>query len=180
QFLDDNPTGTPSDTFAVHVRLRDDDTGFDDDQVSLTVKNVDPSIGTLTISSPINENDFATLQGTYGDIGTQDTHFLDIDWDGNGTFDQTVAVSGGAFSVSHQYLDDTPTGTSMDTFTVHVRLRDDDTGFDTDQVDLTVKNVDPSIDELKIVSPINENDVTTLKGSYSDVGTLDTHMLDID
>src|SRR5262249_44670307 len=130
--------------------------------------------------SPINENGVATLQGTYSDVGSQDTHLLDIDWDGDNTYDQTVAVTAGSFQVDHQYLDDNPTGTPSDTFPIHVRLRDDDTGSDTGEVNLTVNNVAPTIDELKIFTPINENDVTTLKGSFSDVGTLDMHQLDID
>ena len=69
----------------------------------------------LTIRSPIDENGAAILTGTYTDVGTQDTHELDIDWDGDGVFDQTVVVTGGAFTVTRQFLDDNPTGTPSDT-----------------------------------------------------------------
>ena len=120
------------------------------------------------------------LTGTYTDLGTQDTHELDIDWDGDGTFDQTVAVTGGTFTVTHQFLDDNPTGTASDTFNVNVRLRDDDGGVATESVPLTVKNVAPTITSLTITSPINENQTATLTGTYSDPGPLDTHELDID
>ncbi|QEG36790.1 hypothetical protein Pr1d_41260 [Bythopirellula goksoeyrii] len=180
QYLDDNPTGTPSDTFNVNVRLRDDDTGQATASVPLTVNNIAPHIDSLLITTPINENGTATLSGTYSDIGTLDTHQLDIDWDGDGTYDQMVAVAGGVFSVTHQYLDDNPTGTPSDTFNVNVRLRDDDTGEATASVPLSVNNVAPTIDSLTITTPINEDGTTTLSGTYSDVGTLDTHQLDID
>ncbi|MFO0925216.1 MAG: hypothetical protein U0905_22370 [Pirellulales bacterium] len=46
------------------------------------------------------------LSGTYSDIGTQDyACILSIDW-GEGRFN--VAVSGGMFSFTHQYLDYEP------------------------------------------------------------------------
>ena len=180
QYLDDVPTNTPSDTFNVNVRLRDDDTGQDTASVSLTVNNLAPKIDTISITSPIDENGTATLTGTYSDVGTLDTHELDIDWDGDGSYDQTVSVAGGTFSVTHQYLDDDPTGTPSDTFNVNVRLRDDDTGHDTESASLSVNNLNPKIDSLSITTPISENGIATITGTYSDVGMLDTHELDID
>ncbi|TWU24731.1 PKD domain-containing protein [Bythopirellula polymerisocia] len=180
QYLDDNPTATPSDTFNVNVRLRDDDTGQVTGSVPLTVNNVAPQFQTLSLASPINENGTATVTGTYSDVGSFDTHQLDIDWNGDGTYDQTVTVTGGVFAVSHQYLDDDPTGTPSDTFNVNLRLRDDDTGHVVASVPLTVNNLAPKIDSLSITSPINEYGIATLTGTYSDVGSLDTHQLDID
>jgi hypothetical protein len=175
QFLDDNPTGTPSDTFNVHVRLRDDDGGEDTASVELTVENADPVV-ILNPIAAINENGTATLSGTYTDAGTLDTHELDIDWDGDGTFDETIAVVGGSFTVSHQFLDDNPTGTPSDTFNVNVRLRDDDGGAVTASRPLTVRNVNPIV-TVSTPGSINENEIATLNGTISDVGTLDTFTL---
>ncbi len=180
QYDDDDPTGTASDAFNVNVRLRDDDTGSDTDSVSLTVSNLAPEIQSLSVGGPISENESATLSGTYTDVGTLDTHELDIDWNGDGAYDQTITVIGGIFSIGHQYDDDNPTGTQSDTFSVNVRLRDDDTGSDTGSAKLTVNNVVPDIHTLSIASPIFVNDTATLSGTYSDVGPLDTHLLDID
>jgi hypothetical protein len=126
----------------------------------------------------INENGTATLTGTYTDVGTQDTHELDIDWDGDGTFDQTVLVTGGAFTVTRQFLDDNPTATASDTFDINVRLRDDDGGVSTDSKPLTVQNVNPSV-TLTPPQPINEDETAILAGSISDVGTQDTFTLTV-
>jgi hypothetical protein len=178
QILDDNPTGTTSDSFQVNVRLRDDDGGEALRSVPLTVRNVAPVFTNLSLTSLVSENDTATLTGTYTDVGTQDTHSLDIDWDGDGTFDQTVVVSGGSFSVTHQFLDDKPTGTS-DTFAVMVRLRDDDGGQVVKPVETTVINANPAV-VLNTIATINENGTAILSGTYSDPGPLDTHELDID
>jgi hypothetical protein len=180
QYFDDNPTGTTSDTFNINVRLRDDDTGQATRSVPLTVRNVAPLFGNVSVTTPIVENGTATLTGTYTDVGTQDTHQLDIDWDGDGTFDQTVTVTGGNFSVTHQYLDDNPTGTPSDTFNVNVRLRDDDGGEAARSLSLNVQNAAPSFSNVSVTSPVIENGTAILTGTYTDVGTQDTHQLDID
>ena len=80
-------------------------------------------VSNLTVESPIDENQFASLRGTIDDNDVGDTFTLDIDW-GNGdtnsiTLDTVVltnaAVSGDLvtwnpatyeFEVQHQYLDD--------------------------------------------------------------------------
>jgi PKD repeat protein len=180
QILDDNPTGTTSDTFNVNVRLRDDDGGEATGAVPLTVRNVSPSITALAVTSPVVENGTATLTGSYVDAGTQDTHTLDLDWNGDGTFDQTVAVSGGSFSVTRQFLDDDPTGTSSDTFNVNVRLRDDDGGTTLAATVLTVRNANPVVVLDPGAISIFENGTAVLSGTYNDVGSLDSHELDID
>lgn len=181
KFLDDNPSSTSSDTYTVTATVTNPLGGSDTAEAMILVKNVAPKIDSLLISSPtINENDSVTLTGTYSDPGTLDTHELDIDWDGDGNFDQTVAVSGGMFSVTQQILDDDPTGTSGDMVTIAVRLRDDDGGVDTESTILTVSNLNPEFLSVTLTSPINENDVATLAGTYADTGTLDTHELDID
>ena len=180
QYLDDNPTNTLSDINQVVVKVIDDDMGTDMATHDVLVNNVAPTIDTLSITTPINENNTATLTGTYSDPGTLDTFELDIDWDGDSNFDETVTVSGGSFSVAHQYFDDNPTNTSSDTFDVMVRLRDDDSGIDTDQVALTVDNVSPSDIQITPLVMIDENGIAQLQMSFVDPGILDTHTVDID
>lgn len=179
RYLDDNPTGTSADTntFSATVTNLSGESGSA--TADVLVKNLAPQLNSLSITSPINENDTATLTGTYSDVGSLDTHELDIDWDGNGTYDQTVAVTGGAFSVTHQFLDDDPTGTPSDTSNVNVRLRDDDTGQATASIPLTVQNIAPTV-ELDPTTMISENEIATLSGSISDVGSLDTFTLEVD
>ena len=183
QYLDDGPApgnGIASDTSTISVTVADDDTHSGSDTENVSVKNVAPEILSLSIVSPIHETESATLTGTYSDAGTKDAHWLDIDWNGDGFFEQTLAVSGGNFSISNQFNDDNPTGTASDTFNVNVRLRDDDAGVGTASASLTVNNVAPEILSLSINSPIQVGQTATLSGSFTDVGPQDTHQLDID
>ena len=180
KFLDDDPSGTSSDTYTVTATVTNSLGGSDTSSTTILVKNIAPKINSLSITSPINENDTTTLSGTYSDPGILDTHELDIDWDGDGNFDQAVAVSGGTFSVTRQILDDDPTGTPSDTVNVKIRLRDDDGGVDTESAILTVNNLNPEFLSVTVTAPINENGVATLTGTFKDTGTLDTHELDID
>ena len=99
--------------------------------LSVTVNNVAPVILSLSATS-VDENGLVTLSGTYSDTGTQDTHTLTIDW-GEGPVTLPLPVSGGSFSFTHQYLDDNPSGTASDLYTIGVTLTDDDTGTDVEQ-----------------------------------------------
>ena len=93
-----------------------------------------PSNVTIRLSAnSINENDAVTLSGTFYDaydylIGN---HTVTINW-GDGSLNTVVSVPGGngtfniPTGVTHQYLDDNPTGTSSDNYTISVTLSDDD------------------------------------------------------
>ncbi len=175
QYLDDQPTNTASDQYAIQVTLTDDDGGFDADSTTTTISNVAPTIDNLSATS-VDENGTVHLTGTYHDVGTLDTHMLTINW-GEGA-PQTLLVTGGTFAFTHQYLDDQPTNTASDQYTIQVTLTDDDGGLDTDSTTTTISNVAPTIDNLSATS-VDENGTVHLTGSYHDVGTLDTHLLTI-
>ncbi len=175
----DGPSSHP-----VVLRVTDSGSLTDTDASTVAVDNVDPVIDSLAITSPIDEDGTATLSGEYSDDGTPDTHELDVDWDGDSVFDQTVTVAGGVFSVPHQYLDDDPSGSPSDTFDVNVQLRDDDTGAATDAVSLTVDNVEPVITSLDssatFADKAEEGETVTVSGAFTDVGTLDMHTASVD
>src|SRR5262249_27932365 len=124
QYLDDNPTNTPSDVYTVGVTVADDDTGSLSASTSVTVRNVDPTRTALWATS-VNEGGTSTLRGTIGDVGTQDTFKVEIDWDGDGTYDQTLTgLAAGTFTATHTYPDDGPSpgnNTPSDTYQVRVR-----------------------------------------------------------
>src|SRR5207245_949058 len=80
QYLDDNPSGTASDVYAISVTVTDDDTGSGAAATSVTVNNVAPSVTSLTPASSINENDVHAAPPTFTDDGTQDTHTVVIGW----------------------------------------------------------------------------------------------------
>ena len=180
QYADDNPTATPSDSYNVNVKLVDDDTGSATANATITVNNAAPSLYISLLPASVFEGQSAILSGSYTDPGISDTHTLYIDWDNNGTYDQTQAVSGGIFSFSPQYPDDNPTGTPSDIYNVSVKLVDDDTGTATASASVTVNNVAPSLSVSFSPSSINEGQSATLTGTYTDPGVSDTHTLYID
>ena len=182
-YLDDAPNGTAQDTYNIKYRISDDDTGELNVTAAstVTVKNVAP--GNLVLNGPftINENDSIVLTGTFTDPGTLDQHTVEIDWDGDGTYDQTLTLALGArsFSATHQYLDDLPTGSPVDTNNINVRLRDDDLGEANATTTVTVNNVNPVV-SLNGPFTINENGFINLSGTFTDAGTLDSHIVQID
>ena len=180
QYLDDNPTGGSSDNYTISVTVTDDDLGTVSGTSGVTVNNVAP--GTVTLNGPftINENGSITLTGSFVDPGSQDSHSVEIDWDGDGTYDQTVNLGVGArsFSASHKYLDDNPTATPSDTNIINVRVTDDDTGVGSAASAVTINNVAPAV---TITGPANVVVGVPQKFvvDFTDLGTLDTHELSI-
>ena len=90
----------------------------------VTVENVDPEVGVT--GDVIDEGGIATIEVTLSDVGTLDKHTIDIDWGLGETPDLGVAISPGETTFTHQYLDDNPTGTLSDDYTVGVTVTDDD------------------------------------------------------
>jgi subtilisin-like proprotein convertase family protein len=80
-----------------------------------------------------------------------------------------------SFSLTHQYLDDNPTATATDNYTIGLTITDDDTGTTSDNATVTVNNVAPEI----VSSPTNQSEqysdsITPVIITVTDVGTLDT------
>ncbi len=167
----------------IKVDLEDED-GFYENagSLELQVMNVAPLITEFSLGqAEINENGVVTLVGAFSDPGTLDTHRLTVDWgDGNS---EALALDLGAreFLTPHQYLDDNPTGTSSDTYSINLTLTDDDSGSDSTSTNVAVKNVAPEIMSLVVNPPfVEEHGIITLTGAFSDMGTLDTHSATID
>ena len=114
--------------YTVNVRVVDDDGGEAVGSGTVRVNNVAPAAVTVVATSPIAENGVTDLTVTFTDPGTLDGHTVEVDW-GDGTV-ETLAVAAGSrtFAATHQYLDDNPTSTSSDNYTVSVRVLDDDGG----------------------------------------------------
>jgi len=163
------------------VTVSDDDLGTDSAGTTVTVDNVPPQLANVAVTSPIDENDVATLTGSITDPGTLDTFTVTVDW-GDGSPVDTFSYAAGTttFSETHQYLDDDPSGTSSDNCNIAVTVNDDDLGADSDGVLVTVNNVAPQLANIVVTSPIDENDFATLSGDIIDPGTLDTFTLTVD
>ena len=124
---------TPDDngTYVVTLTATDDDGGVGTATETIEVANVAPTLNDLTLSETnINEGDSTTLAGTISDPGTEDTFTIEIDWDGDGTVDETHTGvrAAGAFNYAHTYLDDDPSATPSDTYDVGINVTDDDGG----------------------------------------------------
>ena len=123
-------------------------------------------------ATTINENDTVRLMGTYSDVGTLDTHELTIDWgDGSDGGVETVAVAGGSFDIPHQYLDDNPTGTMSDEYTIRVTLPDVESGAITDTIKVTVLNVAPTVDAGADTILNEDAELSSHSVSFSDPGS---------
>ncbi|NND75131.1 MAG: hypothetical protein HKN44_09000 [Ilumatobacter sp.] len=186
-FTDDDPTVTPSDDFTVDISIGDDDLGSDTKtSPTITVNNVDPVLGPLTVTPMIDEDGTVSLSGSFTDVGVDDTHTVSVDW-GEGLPEPATVVQAagsGTFSATHQYLDDDPTASPQDTSTITVTVTDDDSGTDSGTVDTIVKNVDPVVtsvaSDATFADKANEGEVVNVTGTFTDVGTLDTHTASID
>src|SRR5262249_29669586 len=144
----------------------------------VNVNNVAPALSNLTLSATtISENDAVTLNGTFTDPGTLDTHTVTIDWGDSGGIPDTdtlqLAAGVLSFQATHRYLDN-PAGTPLGgIFPIHVAVTDKDGDFGTADTGIVVNNATPNV---KI---IGDNVNTTpshvfLNSMVVEPGTLDT------
>ena len=88
-------------------------------------RNVAPVLADVTVTSPVDEGDVATLTGTVVDPDTLDSHTVVINWGpGEGTTILELAAGVSTFTATHQYRDDNPTGTPSDTYLLSVTVTD--------------------------------------------------------
>lgn len=206
RYLDDAPSLTSSDNYAISATVTDDDLGVGTDRKTLTVADTAPREVTfeptsVLIPGPDGETDSAPLDGaltegaivtyagSFKDTGTLDTHTITVDFgDGSEKVPATRVGTDGtySFNVVHQFTDDDPTDTVKDDYAVKVAVKDDD-GLQTELTEtVEVSNVAPSNVTLanKGDDPdfalLQENQETTLVGSFLDPGAGDTHTVKID
>lgn len=178
QYIDDNPSGTPSDVYPVSVTVTDDDTGVGTASTNVTVNNVAPEV--TAIGDTIVENGVATVSGIIIDPGSQDTFTVVIDWGAGEGSDALVLGAGAtAYSATHQYLDDNPSGTASDVYSILVTVTDDDSGVGNALTSVTVINVAPVVEagpdlETGYGIPVE------IVASLTDTGIADTYAATID
>jgi hypothetical protein len=171
----DNGTYTTSET----ATDGDGDT-YMDNPVTVQVLNVPPSLQGVTLTPEINENGFANLSGRISDPGILDNFTLTVNWgDGNAAHPDisTYALAAGTlnFDVSHQFL-------SPGNYTVSTFVTDKDNGVSpTVTLGLKVDDLPPVLAPIAVnpVQTFEGGRVVTVSGSYTDVGTLDTHIVTI-
>ena len=153
RYLDDDPSGTPSDEYETELILYDDDGGADTVSTTVIVNNVAP-IADAGATIYIDEGETASYSGSYDDPGTLD--ICDVDWWSN-----DISSS----SSTAVYGDDGD-------YTVIMTVTDDDMGTDTDSMVVSVWNVDPTIKWFDPVSG-DENQPITVSATATDPGSDD-------
>lgn len=128
-YLDDDPTGTPSDLYAIAITVADDDLGVGSADTSVLVNNVPPtaSIDSITdeAGNAVGEDVDVVLVGleidlaaSFADVGSRDTHDVAIDW-ADGTPNGTHTTSP---------VSDTHTYWMTGAYDILVTVTDDDSG----------------------------------------------------
>ncbi|HVT26667.1 MAG TPA: PKD domain-containing protein, partial [Lacipirellulaceae bacterium] len=167
--------------YTVTVKVFDNNGGSDTKSFNVMVQNVPPVLVTAP-DQTVAEGHLLDLSGTGGapplglfvDPGLLDTHTATVNWgDGSTTENATIipGVGAGALGGTHKYAED-------GTYTVTVKVMDNDGGSDTRTFDVTVKDVTPGV-ALNPVPDINENGIVTLTGTYTDPGIQDSQTLTV-
>lgn len=162
-----NATFTCSDdgVFTVNVRVTDNHGQSSVDSSTVTVSNVAPVISAES-NRTVVEGAIVTVNNTFTDVGSADTHFVNVDWgDGNG--DGQAATAGVQLSINYTYADN-------GVYIVVVNVTDDNGGWDTDTFSVNVTNAAPVLNAGNAVT-INESESITLNATFTDAGTADTH-----
>ena len=97
-------------------------------RVRVNGENDPVTITSLNVTNT-NENGFVNLAGTFSDVDFSDSHTVTINWGdpsspGNTQTISLSSTSPQAFSASHQYLDDNPSGTPQDNYQITVTVAD--------------------------------------------------------
>ena len=174
-----------SGTFAVTATVADDDGGSGTVSRDLVIHNSVPHIRSVQVlPGTLDEGGTVQLNVGFSDFWFNDTFTADIDWGDGTTSEISLAARTVFFSATHQYLDDDPTGTRQDDYTINVTVTDDEGASDTETESVTVRNVAPEI--LSITSTAAgagetlPGQTVSITATFSDIGTLDTHTAVID
>ncbi len=157
------PSHTYADNGSFSVSLTVSD-GFLDNTAatSVTIDNVAPAVsagsdGTVDEGSPFHRS------GSFTDPGA-DTWGATVDY-GEGGGSENLPLAGKTFSLSHSYVDN-------GSYTIAVSVSDDDGGTGTDDVQVTVENVAPTVDAGPDAS-LTSGETFDFSGSFSDPGVDD-------
>jgi PKD repeat protein len=178
-------------TFLVGLRVTDEFGESDTDAATITVLNVSPAIGEISLPASIIENAVLELVVNFTDPGTADVHTVSVDWGDGHSEGLTLPTGDRSVHFLHLYLDDFPSGTSSDLYAITIQVIDDDGGEGIKSGSITIENVPPVVIFNSLIDEagleMGSEQMASLvglqlwaSGSFSDVGTLDTHTATVD
>jgi DNA/RNA endonuclease G (NUC1) len=121
---------TDNGTYPVSVIVSDEYGAADTATTVVTVMNAAPSVAAFSGAALLRGESY-TAAGTFADAG-DDTFTATVDY-GDGSGPRALALDGGSFALAHRY-------TSAGTFTVTVRVSDDDGGEGVRTATVTVQS----------------------------------------
>jgi VCBS repeat-containing protein len=160
-YQDNAASAQPPDTYT--VRAEYNGASFPGNTGSIVVHNVAPSSIVPTVPQSVMEGEQFTLSATFVDPGVLDTHTVDIDW-GDGDPPTTISLAANVLTVSaqHTYADNG----STNSYTISITVHDDDGGDGSQDVDIAVANVAPTLADVQDET-VTEGDALDLSSAFS-------------
>ena len=141
--------------------------------VTVIEDEYDHSAGFGIPTTSILEGDTIRLDGLFSNADEDDVHRVEIDW-GDGSPVTTIAgIPAGVrgFTAEHIYVDDNPSNTPADDYTIHVVVIDDEYTSGEASVVMNVANVAPLAELTLDQDEIQEGQSVLLTGNVVDPGS---------
>jgi hypothetical protein len=169
-----NPSGAATDTFHISATATDDDGGESTPVTQDVTVVTPPPVLTNLAATAITEGQSTVLTGTIFDAGINDHFVVAIDWNGDGTADETFTkVGAGDFAFSHLYQNDVPGGVSVGVTVTN------EAGSVSASTTVNIANAPPTL-SVDPVAGVTAGATATLTGHVTDPGVLDSHEVVID
>jgi hypothetical protein len=158
--------------YSVSVTVTDDDGGETTVTAQADISNLPPDVVlSVATPNPVNEGAFMNFDGYFDDPSWLDTHTASWDFGDSSSTVGTFSPGTGSThhemnAVQHAYGDN-------GLYTVVLTVEDDFLASDSDQVDVTVLNVAPSV-SASVSGAGYEPTTLSFDGSFVDPGWLDT------
>jgi hypothetical protein len=154
----------------IHVQVEDLDGVVSDGYTTVTVIKIPPDVSESVAPTKINEGDSVTLTVNTTTHGNEVIKTWDVQW-GDGTSSH-YSSNGSPFT--HTYLDNGDYKVTSDV------IDNSGTTYDSkDVVSVHADNVNPTLSDVKVTTPIDENSFADLSGKISDPGILDNFVMTV-
>ena len=170
-----------SGNFTITVTVVDEDGASSGAKtIALQVANIAPTINSFTATPTSGpEGTSVKVNLEFSDIGKENSQTIHIDW-GNGTQSSEIVDSDDLVYTAYPYEKETLYNDNG-VFTITVTITDFDGGSVTQTVGpITINNVNPSLSDVSITSPVDENGLATLSATIIDPGVADNFTIRVD